>query len=178
MTHQPNGQGRKKVNLALQGGGSHGAFTWGVLDFLLEDGRLQIEAITGTSAGAMNAIVLLEGMCDGGPSVARKRLADFWRSVSNESAMSPVQRRVFDLFFGYGTLASELAYWGTDWLMHYTSPYEFNPLDINPLLAHLKAVIDFDKVRRYDPIKLFVAATNVHTGKVKSSRVRTSPPRR
>jgi len=170
MTHASLRGNRKKVNLALQGGGSHGAFTWGVLDFLLEDARLEIDAISGTSAGAMNAVALLEGMSTGGPQAARKKLADLWRSVSNQSALSPIQRRFFDFFFGYGTPASALAYWGTDWLMHYGSPYEFNPFNINPLLTFLRSSIDFEKVRAYDAIKLFVGATNVHTGKVKIFR--------
>jgi|GEM_PF-2679096 len=81
--------GRKKVNLALQGGGSHGAFTWGVLDYLLEDSRLDIEAITGTSPGAMNAVVLAEGYLEGGRAGARKNLARFWRSISDAEVSLP-----------------------------------------------------------------------------------------
>jgi NTE family protein len=167
MTHEPLPNTRKKVNLALQGGGSHGAFTWGVLDFLLEDGRLEFDAISGTSAGAMNAVALAEGFVGGGREGARKKLGEFWKSISSESALSPIQRNFFDFFFGYKTPASEFAYWGADWLTHYASPYDLNPLDINPLLAHLKASVDFVKVRAQDEIKLFVAATNVYTGKVK-----------
>jgi NTE family protein len=162
-----DGMDVKKVNLALQGGGSHGAFTWGVLDCLLEDGRLAIEGISGTSAGAMNAVVLAEGYSSGGREGARKKLADFWGCISREQAFSPIQRRFLEFFFGYGTLASELAHWGADWMMHYSSPYDFNPFDINPLLAHLKATVDFEKVRACENIKLFIAATNVHTGKAK-----------
>ena len=167
MTHDRQPNDRKKVNLALQGGGSHGAFTWGVLDFLLEDGRLEFDAISGTSAGAMNAVAFAEGYLEGGRGGARKKLAEFWNSISSESALSPIQRTFFDFFFGYRTPASEFAYWGADWLTHYASPYDLNPLNINPLLAHLKTAIDFAKVRAHDEIKLFVAATNVHTGKVK-----------
>jgi NTE family protein len=88
----------KKVSLALQGGGSHGAFTWGVLDYLLEDGRLDIEAITGTSAGAMNAVVLAEGYLEGGREGARKNLAKFWRSISDAGAFSPIERKFLDIF--------------------------------------------------------------------------------
>lgn len=167
MTHEPLPGNRKKINLALQGGGSQGAFTWGVLDYLLEDGRLEIDAISGTSAGAMNAIVMLEGFCDGGPQEARKRLSEFWASISGESALSPVQQKFFEFFFGYGTPVSKLAYWTTDWLMHYSSPYSFNPFDVNPLLVHLREMVDFEKVRCFSPIKLFVAATNVYTGKAR-----------
>jgi NTE family protein len=167
MTHERSQDSRKKINLALQGGGSHGAFTWGVLDFLLEDDRLDLDAISGTSAGAMNAVVMLEGYLDGGRQGARAKLAEFWESVSSESALLPGQRQIFDFFFGYGTLVSKVVSEGADWLMHYTSPYDLNPLDVNPLLAHLKTMVDFDKVRAFERIKLFVAATNVHTGKAR-----------
>jgi NTE family protein len=159
--------GCKTVNLALQGGGSHGAFTWGVLDFLLEDERLDIAAITGTSAGAMNAVVLAEGYVNGGREGARANLAQFWRSVASENALSPVQGKLFDLFFGTGTIASQLTAWWTDFLTHYASPYEFNPFDLNPLRDHLNEAVDFTKVRACNKIKLFVPATNVHTGKIK-----------
>jgi NTE family protein len=159
--------GSKKVSLALQGGGSHGAFTWGVLDFLLEDERLDFAAITGTSAGAMNAVVLAEGYLDGGRQGARDNLANFWRSVAAGNYLSPAQSKLFDLFFGYGSLPSQVAAWWTDFLTHYASPYEFNPLDLNPLRDHLNAVVDFAKVRAFDDIKLFVPATNVYTGKIK-----------
>jgi NTE family protein len=167
MTHESNPGNRKRVNLALQGGGSHGAFTWGVLDFLLEDDRLDIEAISGTSAGAMNAVVLAEGYLEGERKGARKKLADFWQAVASKGAFSPIQRAFFDSLFGYRTPASECAYWGADWLMHYSSPYDFNPFEFNPLRTLLKISVDFEKVRADDKIKLFIAATNVHTGKVK-----------
>jgi NTE family protein len=157
----------KTVNLALQGGGSHGAFTWGTLDFLLEDERLDFAAITGTSAGAMNAVVLAEGYIDADRQAARDNLAKFWRSVSAENALSPIQAKLFDLFFGYGTIPSQATAWWTDFLTHYASPYEFNPFDLNPLRDHLKEAVDFAKVRACDKIKLFVPATNVNTGKIK-----------
>ncbi|HLH12001.1 MAG TPA: patatin-like phospholipase family protein [Methylovirgula sp.] len=157
----------KTVNLALQGGGSHGAFTWGVLDFLLEDDRLDFDAITGTSAGAMNAAVLAEGFLHGGRKGARENLTQFWRSVSAENALSPVQAKIFDLFFGYGTIPSRINAWWTDLLTHYFSPYEFNPFDLNPLRDHLEAVVNFEKVRSCEQLKLFVPATNVYMGKIK-----------
>jgi NTE family protein len=103
--------GKKKVNLALQGGGSHGAFTWGVLDLLLEDARLDIEAITGTSAGAMNAVVLAEGYLDGGRAGARKSLAEFWQSVSDTAVLSSGERKLFDVFFQDWPLQTNFAYW-------------------------------------------------------------------
>src|SRR5271169_5350598 len=90
----------KTVNLALQGGGAHGAYTWGVLDALLEDGRLAFEAISGASAGAMNAVALADGFIDAGPEGSRRKLHDFWLSVSQEGALTPVQRKLFDAYFG------------------------------------------------------------------------------
>ncbi|MGP8231509.1 MAG: patatin-like phospholipase family protein [Methylovirgula sp.] len=158
---------RKSVNLALQGGGSHGAFTWGVLDYLLEDGRLDIAAVSGTSAGAMNAVVLAQGWLENGRDGAREKLAQFWRSISTENALSPTQSRFFDLFFGPQTVGGQFSsLWG-DFLTHFASPYQFNPLDLNPLCDYLENAIDFEKVRAIKDFKLFIAATNVRTGKIK-----------
>ena len=84
---------KKSINLALQGGGSHGAFTWGVLDYLLEDGRLDVQGISGTSAGAMNAVVFTQGYMDGSAEGARESLEQFWHKVSNLAMFSPLKRR-------------------------------------------------------------------------------------
>ena len=158
--------GRKKVSLALQGGGAHGAFTWGVLDHILEDGRLDIEAISGTSAGAMNAVVLAEGFIEGGREGARANLERFWQSVSEEGALAPIPRKLFGAFFEFWAgESSPLNFWA-DLLTHYASPYEFNPLNLNPLRDHLENIVDFTKVRACTEIKIAVAATNVHTGKI------------
>lgn len=153
--------GQKKVNLALQGGGSHGAFTWGVLDRLLEDARLDIEAITGTSAGAMNAVVLAEGYLEGGREGARKALAKFWEAISDKNILPPVERTFFE------TLQSMTAQWWGNFLTHFASPYDFNPLNINPLRDHLLETVDFAKVRACRELQLFIAATDVRSGKVK-----------
>jgi len=158
--------GQKKISLALQGGGSHGAFTWGVLDYLLEDGRLDIEAITGTSAGAMNAVALADGYLEGGRAGARKCLAKFWRSISDAGAFSPVERKFLHTFFS-SPLQSMATQWWTDFLTHYASPYDFNPLNINPLRDHLEKMVDFAKVRALTELKLFIVATNVQTGRIK-----------
>lgn len=158
---------RKKINLALQGGGSHGAFTWGVLDYLLEDDRLDIAAVSGTSAGAMNAVVMAEGWLENGREGAREKLRQFWRAISTENALSPAQARFFDLFFGPQTLGGQFSsLWG-DFFTHFSSPYQFNPLDVNPLRDYLNQAIDFEKVRAFDGFRIFIAATNVHTGKIK-----------
>jgi NTE family protein len=157
---------RKKVNLALQGGGSHGAFTWGVLDFLLENAMLDIEAITGTSAGAMNAVVLAEGYLEGGYDGARKALAKFWESMSDKSVFPPAERSFLETFFN-SPLQAMTTNWWADFLTHLASPYDFNPLNINPLREYLDKTIDFAKVRACKDLKLFIAAANVRTGKIK-----------
>jgi NTE family protein len=153
----------KASNLALQGGGAHGAFTWGVLDALLEDGRIAIPAISGSSAGAINAVVLAEGFVAGGAEGAREHLERFWRSVSEEGGLSSVQARLFTWFSALG-LGAPAKFW-IDAMTHYASPYEFNPLNLNPLRDHLARMVDFEKLRASDDLKLFVAATNVRTGK-------------
>lgn len=157
----------KTVSLALQGGGAHGAFTWGVLDYLLEDGRLAFEAITGASAGAMNAVVLAEGWLEGGHDGARQQLRKFWKRVSVDGVLSPSQRSLFDHFLNYwsgGGPSTQI--WSETWA-NIASPYDLNPLDINPLRDALNELIDFDRVRACKDAKLFISATNVWTGKIK-----------
>jgi NTE family protein len=161
------GSDRKPINLALQGGGAHGAFTWGVLDRLLADGRLAIDGISATSAGAMNAAVVAQGLLEGGPDGARRDLEQFWRRVSLMAAAGPLQQSWFDrLFGGYG-LEFSPSYQMFDFMTRVLSPYQFNPSDINPLRELLVDSIDFQRLRAGGSIKLFVAATNVRTGKIK-----------
>ena len=159
--------GEKSINLALQGGGAHGAFTWGVLDQILEDGRLDVEAISGTSAGAMNAAVYCEGYLENGRAGAREALTDFWREVSREGRMSLVQRSLFDKLMGNWSLETSYGLWFFDVFTSMVSPYEFNPANLNPLRDFLAKRIDFEKVRACQDIKVFVSATNVYTGKVR-----------
>ncbi len=162
----------KSLSLALQGGGAHGAFTWGVLDYLLEDGRLAIEAITGASAGALNAVVLFEGWIEGGRDGARAQLRQFWKKVSYDGVLSPVQRSLFDRFLNYWSADGSPAHlWMNAW-SRVASPYDLNPLDINPLREALDGLINFDRVRACTDAKLFIAATNVWSGKI---RVFTGP---
>jgi NTE family protein len=157
----------RPVNLALQGGGAHGAFTWGVLDRLLEDERIHIEAISGTSAGAMNTVVLADGMVRGGPPAARERLRSFWEAVSRLSRFSPVTRNPVDLLTQNWTLDLSLGYFFFDALTRSVSPYEFNPLNLNPLKDILTDLVDFEHVRACESPKLFISATNVETGRVR-----------
>ncbi len=158
--------GDKQISLGLQGGGSHGAFTWGVLDYLLEDKRLDVEAISGCSAGAMNAVVFCEGYLEDGREGARRKLHEFWHSISDDGTMQSVQRQVFEQVFAGMKFEDSPSFQIMDLMTHYLSPYQFNPLDINPLRDHLIKMIDFEKVRACVDIKLFISATNVHTGKI------------
>lgn len=157
---------RKPINLALQGGGTHGAFTWGVLDAILEDERLAIAAISGTSAGAMNAVALVEGFVDGAAAGAREQLRRFWERIGDRARYSPIQRNLFDQMFGRWNVDLSPGFVYFDWLSKIVSPYQTNPLDLNPLRDIVDQEIDFAKVRACDAIKLFIAATNVHTGRI------------
>ena len=143
------------IDLALQGGGSHGAFTWGVLDRLLEEERLRIVAISGTSAGAMNAAVLADGWAEGGAAGARAALRAYWQEVSRAAALSPLQRSPLDRMMGRWTLDTSPAYIAMDLMSRLLSPYDLNPLAYNPLRKILVKCIDFERLAR-SPIKLFV----------------------
>lgn len=157
----------KPVNLALQGGGSHGAFTWGVLDQILEDGRLAIAGISGTSAGAMNAVALAAGWVENGPEGARAALEHFWRTMGEAAQFSPFRRTPIDMYLGIWNLAGSPSYHAADALTRTFSPYLLNPFNLNPLLDLLHESIDWDRVRACDAFDLFISATNVETGRVK-----------
>jgi NTE family protein len=162
----PPNPNRKKINLGLQGGGAHGAFTWGVLDHLLSDERIDIEGISGTSAGAINAVMLADGLARGGPEEARKRLADFWRAASLDGNLSALQRGVMDRLFSFTPYeGSPVQAWFSA-IARYMSPYDLNPLNINPLRDVIEKFVDFDAVRACTEVSLFISATNVHTGRL------------
>src|SRR6202165_4614908 len=152
------------VHLGLQGGGSHGAFTWGVLDRLLEEPWIKIEAISGTSAGAMNAAVLVDGWSRGGADGARAALDAYWRRVLRAGAFSPLQRSPLERLMGRWTLDTSPAYLAIDLMSRVFSPYDLNPMGFNPLRQILAESIDFERLAA-SPIKLFITATNVHTGR-------------
>jgi NTE family protein len=149
----PRGRpGRVAVSLALQGGGAHGAFTWGVLDRLLEEEDLDIAAVSGTSAGALNAVVLASGWRESGREGARAALERLWRAVGREAARSPL---------GHGGAFAALA---LGLATHLFSPYELNPLDLNPLRELLDELVDFAALRERSPMPVLIAATKVRTG--------------
>lgn len=152
------------VDLALQGGGSHGAFTWGVLDRLLDEPWMTVEAISGTSAGAMNAAVFAHGMAVGGHDGARAALEDFWRRVSRAATFSPFQRGPLDMMMGNWTLDNSPAFVAMDLMARLVSPYALGGAGGNPLADILNEVIDFGRLAK-GPIKLFITATNVRTGR-------------
>lgn len=155
----------KRVDLALQGGGSHGALTWGVLDRLLEDERLEIDGISGTSAGAMNAVVLADGLQRGGREGAREALAGFWQAVSAAARFSPIQRSLWDRLIGNDSLDHSPSYLFFENLTQLIAPAYLNPLDINPLRDLVAERIDFARVNACTKVKVFVTATNVRTGR-------------
>jgi NTE family protein len=156
----------KRINLALQGGGAHGAFTWGVLDQLLADERLAIEGISGTSAGAINAVMLGDGLARGGREEAQKRLADFWRAVSSTGNLPSLQRAVTERLLSFTPLEGSPVQLWFDTLSRYFSPYDVNPLNINPLKDLIERFVDFAALRACTNLQIFVSATNVQTGRV------------
>lgn len=165
---KPKTEKKKSINLALQGGGSHGAFTWGVLDALLEDGRVDFEGVSATSAGAMNAAALAYGKTKGDAQTAREILENFWRETSRAGAIfSPIKNTSYDM-------GSMLNPWAKEWgftnfsffeeLGRSISPYQFNPLNFNLLKNVLEKTINFDHVHACDCMKLFITTTDVQSG--------------
>jgi NTE family protein len=168
MEHVPN---RKPVNLALQGGGAHGAFAWGVLDKLAEDARLSIDAISATSAGAMNGVVFACGMAAGGADGARAKLHEFWQAISTAGNLyGPVRSFPWEQWLQANGFGSELspAFIAFQAMTHLFSPYQLNPFNFNPLRDVLVQTVDFELLRGSARApRLFLSATNVRTGKIK-----------
>ncbi len=169
---KPSGKRQTKtINLALQGGGSHGAFTWGVLDYLLEDGRLEFEGISATSAGAMNAVVFAQGYINHDKDEARAALTHFWKTVSDISGkMNPLKDlSKLPWFSAMKDMQSQPSplHQMADFMTRMFSPYELNPFNLNPLKDILEQTIDFEAIRKHSPIKLNICATNVETCKVR-----------
>ncbi|MDR2164506.1 MAG: patatin-like phospholipase family protein [Zoogloeaceae bacterium] len=155
----------RPLNLGLQGGGAHGAYSWGVLDALLEDGRFDFEGISGTSAGAMNAVVLANGLLKNGKEGAREALEAFWRGLAGSVPLD-FSRPVAG---GEGIALLPTTKFLLNWTQYF-SPYQLNPLNFNPLRRLLKAQVDFEALRAHSPVRLFLAATNANTGKLRLFR--------
>lgn len=156
---------RQGLNLALQGGGAHGAFTWGVLDCLLEASEFQIDGISGTSAGAINAVALAAGFMEGGAEGARKKLEEIWRATSRIHCFLPFSRDLDEGNVAAPNRDASPAFMFVRAMTRMFSPYEFNPLEIDPLRRILKDHIDFEGLRRYSPISVFVNATEASSGR-------------
>ena len=163
-------QAIKTVNLALQGGGAHGAFAWGVLDRLLEDERISFEGISACSAGAMNAAVLAYGLTEGGREGARRALANFWRRISHSALLSPLQPSPIDRIMHNHSMENSPAFFMLDLVTRVLSPYQFNPMNYNPLRKIVEDTVDFERLHTHCAVQLFLSATNVCTGKVKIFR--------
>ncbi len=158
----------KHINLALQGGGAHGAFTWGVLDRLLEEPRIEVEGVSATSSGAMNAVAMAHGLTIGGSEGAREALENFWHRVARSAALfSPRQSSPTDRLVHNHGLENSAAHLLFEVVSRFLSPYQLNPFNYNPLRHLLGRVVDFERLRHGSAIKLFLSATNVRTGKVK-----------
>jgi NTE family protein len=158
----------KLVNLALLGGGAHGAFAWGVLDRLLEDNRIAFDGISATSAGAINATVLVSGLVEGGRQGAKRALAKLWRRIAHLGSLTPLQPSLADRLCGSHSLDASPAFMLFDLVIRLFSPYQFNPFNYNPLRQVLAETVDFGALRSgHCPVKLFLSATNVRTGKIK-----------
>ena len=155
---------RKRLNIALQGGGAHGAYAWGVIDRLLEE-DIEITGLCGTSAGAMNATVTAYGLAKGGRQGARDALANFWKKISDASRMGPLQPSPFDRMLGTGNLDFSPGWMFFDALSRIASPYQLNPANFNPLRDVLLDCVDFDLLHRETAVKLFICASNVMTGR-------------
>lgn len=157
--------GHKHLSLALQGGGVHGAFSWGVIDQLLIDGRIAINAISATSGGAMMAVVMAQGLHEGGPEGARERLKQFWKKVSIASSMFPLRMQVVDKFLGNVGIDLSPSSIALDYITRIFSPYQFNLFDLNPLRGIVDEMVDFGMINRKCPVPLYINATHARTGK-------------
>jgi NTE family protein len=153
----------KKIDLALQGGGAHGAYTWGVIDRLLDDERIEIDGVCGTSAGAMNGVCTIYGLKKGGKNLAKHTLVKFWHKISEAGKLSPLQPSWFDKMMSKGNMDFSPSYKLFSMSTENFTPKQLNPLQYNPLEKILNEVINFEELHKLNPPKLFVCATNVKT---------------
>ncbi len=154
----------RRITLALQGGGAHGAYTWGVLDRLLEDERIEIESVSGTSAGGMNAALLVDGYIKNGRQGAKDALAKFWVKVAEIGQMNPLTNSPLQGITHNWNLDSSPMFAMYDLFSRLFSPYQINPLNINPLKSVVEEMMDFKALQKSDLIPLFITATSIETG--------------
>ena len=166
MTESRGRANVKRINLALQGGGSHGAFTWGVMDRLFEDDRLEVDGLVGTSAGAMNTAIAAYGLAKGGKPAARQLLADFWKRISDSAKQGPLQPSWLDKMHSRGNMDLSPIWMLYDNLSKVFSPYELNPMNMNPLRDMVDEMVDFEFLHKSNAVKVFVCATNVLNGRI------------
>ena len=157
----------KKLSIAMQGGGAHGAFTWGVLDRLLEEKDIVVDGVSGASAGGMNAVCTAQGIMRGGNEGAREMLKEYWRINAEAGKTSIFKPGLLDVLAGKYTLHNSPGFIFFDFMCKMFSPYQFNPLGTNPLRDIVKELFDFDLLNKNDCVKVFLSATHVYTGKIK-----------
>ena len=167
VAEEKKDDGKKYITIAMQGGGAHGAFTWGVLDRLLEESNLVIKGVSGASAGGMNAVCTAQGIMEGGNEGARKMLAKYWHINSEAGKTSFFKPGVLDVLAGKYTIHNSPGFIFYDFLCKIFSPYQLNPLGINPLKDIVKELFDFEKLNEFDGVRVFLSATHVFTGKIK-----------
>lgn len=159
--------GKKKIALALQGGGSHGAFTWGVLDALFEEDALDVEGVVGTSAGGMNATAVAQGFIKGGNAGAREALKALWQGIGDQGKKSPIKPTAQKKLVHNYDISDNPIYKMMNWMTGIWSPYQLNPNAPHPLEAMVEGMFDFDALKASKDHKLFLCATHVATGKIK-----------
>ena len=159
--------GKKHISVALQGGGAHGAFSWGVLDRLLQEKDLVIEGVSGTSAGGMNAMAVAQGVMEGGNEGARALMDKYWKINSEKGKNSIFNPGVLDVLAGKYTMHNSPGFLFFDFISKVFSPYQLNPSGANPLKEVCEELFDFEKLRDFEDVKVFLAATHVFSGKLK-----------
>ncbi len=167
QTVKKHNDGKKHLSIAMQGGGAHGAYTWGVLDRLLEEKDLAIDGVSGTSAGGMNAMATAQGIIKGGNQGARELLTEYWKLNSEAGRSSIFKPGVLDVLAGRYTMHNSPGFLFFDFISKIFSPYQLNPLGTNPLKDLVEKMFDFELIKNSeDKIKVFLSATHVYTGKI------------
>lgn len=167
MPKQHKNSDKKYLSIAMQGGGAHGAFTWGTLDRLLEESNLVVEGVSGTSAGGMNAVATAQGIMEGGNEGARVKLKQYWDTMADAGTGSIFKPGMLDRMMNKFTLHNSPGFLMFDFMCKILSPYQMNPLGSDPLKDVVMSLFDFEKLNKYKDVKIFLAATHVFTGKLR-----------